>query len=872
MPPGIKNDVYDSERDILFLEELLSNDSLSLPENESFHFDVPLSPRPPAKPSDNDKTEPDTRILTVKVMGDISDHYVRIPILLPTQPTLASNEEKSPHLLSHQGFKTFQLSFKSLMMIYGGDNPTLDVSLQKLIIQLEILGETISQEDINLKFLRSLPSEWKTHTLIWRNKADLEEQSLDDLFKNLKIYEAEVKVSVVPNVSDASTKALIFTLPNVDSLSDAEMDLKWQMAMLKMRARRFLQKIGRNLDANETDAIGFDMSKVECYNCHKRGYFSRECRSPGDNKNNDTFRRTADEEPTNYALLAYASSDSSSSLGIDNENENVFEEDIKLLKLDIMLRDNALVKLRKKFEKAEKAKNERDDLKLTSEKFQTFLKNLSKLLESQVINKISLGYDSQVCNSQVFDCEKYDDSVPNSLVNDKYKLGEGYHDVPPPYTRTFMPPKPDLVFNDALNASETVTNVDKVDSSSNKSSKDMSKTLRPDAHVTTVKVNKVNVIQGIKGNADKASANWKLEFNLFSVSQTCEKKNSVLLIDTECVVLSSDYKLPDENHVLLRVPRENNMYNDDLKNVVPSGDLTCLFAKDTLDESNLWVYFIEGLGHNLFSVGQLCYSDIKVAFRRNACFIRNLEGVDLLNGDRSTNLYTINHHEMASASPICLMACASSTKSWLWHQRLSHLNFDTIYDLAKNDLVSGLLKFRYHKEHLCLSCEPRKSKRASHPPKPVPNSRQSVGISHQLFSIRPPQQNGVMERKNRTLVEAARTMLIFSHASLFLWAEAIATVCFTQNRSFIHRRFNKTPYELINGRKLDISFLHVFKALCYPKNDREDIRNLGAKGDIGFFFGYSADSCAYRIYNRRTKKIMETINVTFDELSAMAFE
>nr|GFC24304.1 retrovirus-related Pol polyprotein from transposon TNT 1-94 [Tanacetum cinerariifolium] len=96
--------------------------------------------------------------------------------------------------------------------------------------------------------------------------------------------------------------------------------------------------------------------------------------------------------------------------------------------------------------------------------------------------------------------------------------------------------------------------------------------------------------------------------------------------------------------------------------------------------------------------------------------------------------------------------------------------------------------------------------------------------------------------------------------------------CFTQNRSIIHRRFNKTPYELINGRKLNISFLHVFGALCYPKNDREDIRKLGAKGDIGFFIGYSADSCAYRVYNRRTKKIMETINVLFDELSVMAFE
>ncbi|GJZ60072.1 retrovirus-related pol polyprotein from transposon TNT 1-94 [Tanacetum coccineum] len=149
---------------------------------------------------------------------------------------------------------------------------------------------------------------------------------------------------------------------------------------------------------------------------------------------------------------------------------------------------------------------------------------------------------------------------------------------------------------------------------------------------------------------------------------------------------------------------------------------------------------------------------------------------------------------------------------------------------------------------------------------------ESVGISHQSSFVRTPQQNGVVERRNQTLVEAAKTMLIFSCALLFLWDEAIATACYTKNRSIIHRRFDKTPYELINGRKLDISFLHVFGALCYPKNDCEDIRKLGAKGDIGFFIGYSANSCAYRVYNRRTKKIIETMNVTFDELSAMAFE
>nr|GEY56090.1 retrovirus-related Pol polyprotein from transposon TNT 1-94 [Tanacetum cinerariifolium] len=251
------------------------------------------------------------------------------------------------------------------------------------------------------------------------------------------------------------------------------------------------------------------------------------------------------------------------------------------------------------------------------------------------------------------------------------------------------------------------------------------------------------------------------------------------------------------------------------------------------------VYFIEGLAQNLFSVGQFCDSDLKVAFKRNACFVKNLEGVDLLKGDHSTNLYTINLHDMAFTSPICLMARASSTKSWLWHQRLSHLNFDTINDLAKNDLVSGLPKFKYHTEHLCPLCEQGKAKEhlihlnqfqilgREFKNQVLKEYFDSVGISHQVSSVRTTQQNGVVQRKNRTLVEAARTMLIFSRAPLFLWAEAIANACFTQNLSIIHRRFDETPYELINERKPDISFLHVFEALCYPKNDHEDIGNSG---------------------------------------------
>nr|GEX52705.1 hypothetical protein [Tanacetum cinerariifolium] len=184
----------------------------------------------------------------------------------------------------------------------GSSSEGLDqihVGLQKLVSQLKIHGMSLSQEDVNLKFLRSLPSEWKIHTHIWRNKADLKEQSLDDFFN----------ISAVASVSAVCTKLSASSLPTVDSLSNVvsysffanqstspqldnedlkqidvddlkEMDLRWQMVMLTMRARRFLQKIGKNLGANGPTSMGFDMSKVECFNYHRKGHFARECRSP----------------------------------------------------------------------------------------------------------------------------------------------------------------------------------------------------------------------------------------------------------------------------------------------------------------------------------------------------------------------------------------------------------------------------------------------------------------------------------------------------------------------------------------------------------------------------------------------------------------
>ncbi|GJS26184.1 retrovirus-related pol polyprotein from transposon TNT 1-94 [Tanacetum coccineum] len=268
---------------------------------------------------------------------------------------------------------------------------------------------------------------------------------------------------------------------------------------------------------------------------------------------------------------------------------------------------------------------------------------------------------------------------------------------------------------------------------------------------------------------------------------------------------------------------------------------------------------------------------------------------------------------------------ASKNKSWLWHRRLNYLNFGTINDLARKDLVRGLPRLKFEKDHLCSACQLGKSKKHTHKPKPentnlevlntlhmdlcglmrvktingkkyilvivgdysrfiwvkflrskdetpevvikflkqiqvglnktvryvrtdngtefvnkdLTEYYERVSIYHQKTILRTPQQNGVVERRNRTLVEVARTMLIFSKAPMFLWAEAVATACYTQNRSLIHTPHDKTPYELVHDKKYDLTFFCVFSALCYPINDSEDLGKLQPTADIGIFVGYA---------------------------------
>ncbi|GJX68116.1 hypothetical protein Tco_0303843 [Tanacetum coccineum] len=357
--------------------------------------------------------------------------------------------------------------------------------LQKLISQLEMHGEVISQEDINQKFLRSLSQEWTMHTIVWRNKPEIETLSLDDLFNNLKAYESEVKgtsssttnshnvaflsssstnsatraVNTAQGVNTASTQDVADSLTTVENLSDAviysffaiqpsipqldnedlqqinpddleEMDLRWNIAMLTMRVKRFLKNTGRKLDMAKKERIGFDKSKVVCFNCHKRietGSLPRmECKAPKnqDNRNREPTRRTvpveettsnslvsqydgfgydwsdqAEEGPANFALMAYSLTSLTSSTNFEVSNDsNCCSSSLECVK----------------------------DLKEQNEQ-------LVKDLRTARISAVSYktGLESVEARLQIMD---------------KCKTGLGFNAVPPPYTRNFMPPKSDLVY------------------------------------------------------------------------------------------------------------------------------------------------------------------------------------------------------------------------------------------------------------------------------------------------------------------------------------------------------------------------------------------------------------------------------------------
>ncbi|GJU55647.1 putative ribonuclease H-like domain-containing protein [Tanacetum coccineum] len=755
--------------------------------------------------------------------------------------------------------------------------------LQKLISQLDMHGE--------------------------RNKPEIETLSLDDLFNNLKAYKSEdVNTASTQGAADSSksaknlSNAMIYSffdiqpsipqldnedLQQIDPDDREEMDLRWNIAMLTIRAKRFLKNTGRKLDMTNKERIRFDKSKAMI-------------RVTKQKKVQPILLSWLILLQVQVLLQTLRISDVSYKTGLESvearllvfkKNKSVYVEDIKLLKREIYLRDLDITELKRKLELATK---EKDEVQLTVQKFENSSKSLSKLLDSQIM--------------------------------DKCKTGLGYNVVPPPYTGNFMPPKPDLVYpslDDFVDVNESVSEsvVEKptVETNEPKTARKENRApiIEDWVKVNTVKGTRVNIarpkavlsaVKGNKGNAVKASACWvwrpkhkildhvsrnngasmsfkrfdlidakeskygcsrhmtrnrsyltyyeeinggfvafrgnskggkitrkgkirtsklyfkdvyflkELKLNLFSVSQMCDKKNNVLFTDTECVVLSPNFKLTDESHVLLKVPRKDNMYSVDLKNVIPQGGLTCLFAKATPDESNLWhrrlghVNFktmiklvrgnlIRGLPSNFFEINQTCVACQKGKQHRASCKTKTTSSISQPLHMLHMDLFGPTFIKSLMKKMYCLVVTDDFSR------------FTWVFFLASKDETSEILKtFITGIENLIdLRVKVIRCDNETEFKNRVMNQFCEIkGIKREFSVAKTPQQNEVAKMKNKTLIEAARTMLANSKLLTTFWAETVNTACYVQNKVLVIKPHNKTPYELFLGRKHALSFMRPF--------------------------------------------------------------
>ncbi|GJY11113.1 putative ribonuclease H-like domain-containing protein, partial [Tanacetum coccineum] len=369
----------------------------------------------------------------------------------------------------------------------------------------------------------------------------------------------------------------------------------------------------------------------------------------------------------------------------------------------------------------------------------------------------------------------------------------------------------------------------------------------------------------------------ELKYNLFSVSQICDNKNSVLFTDSECIVLSRDFKLDDDRHVLLRTPRQQNMYVVDLKNIIPQKNLTCLIAKASKDESMLWH---RRLGHLNFKTMNNLVRNNLVSGPPSKLFDNDHSCVDCLKGKQhrascksklvnsvSKPLHTL-HMDLFGPTFIsslnhkwyCLVVTDGFSRfTWTFFLKTK----DEIFRIFR-DFITEIENLKDLKVKI-IRCDNGGEFRN----KDMDDFCSRKGIKREFSNARTPQQNGVAKRRNRTLIEAARTMLADAKFPVTFWAEAVNIACYVQNRVLVIKPHNKTPYELFNGRAPAIGFFRPFGCHVMILNTLDHLGKFDTKGDEGFFVGYSLSSKAFRVYNKRTRHIEENLHIDFLESKAI---
>ncbi|GJT68239.1 putative ribonuclease H-like domain-containing protein [Tanacetum coccineum] len=387
-------------------------------------------------------------------------------------------------------------------------------------------------------------------------------------------------------------------------------------------------------------------------------------------------------------------------------------------------------------------------------------------------------------------------------------------------------------------------------------------------------------------------------FNLFSVSQMCDKMNKVLFTDTECLILSPDFKLPDENQILLKVPRQNNMYSFNLENIVPLGGLACLIAKATTDESNLWhrrlghvnfknlnrvvkgnlvrglpigdfyffikkedffIFLIFLFFTKLFQNDHTCVACQKGKQHKASCKAKLVSSIShtlqLLHMDLfgPTSIRSINH------KTYCLVITDDFSRfSWTFFLRTKDETSAILKDFIRQ------IENQLNQKVKTIRCD----NGTEFKNRDVIEFCGLKGINREYSNARTPQQNGVAERKNRTLIEAARTMLADSFLPNTFWAEAVSTACYVLNRVLVTKPHNKTPYELLTGKTPIISYIRPFGCHVTIWNTIDHLGKFAGKSNEGLLVGYSLQSKAFRVYNLVTKRVEENLHINFLENKA----
>ncbi|GJR35443.1 putative ribonuclease H-like domain-containing protein [Tanacetum coccineum] len=979
--------------------------------------------------------------------------WVPIPVTAPESGPSTALKMTVPSTAEEKICKKNDVKARSLLlMALPNEHQLTFKQLQKLVSRLAILGVVTPPEDLNVKFLRSLPSEWDTHVVVWMNKPDFDTMGLDDLYNNFKIVEQKVKKSTADNnddknlaflttsspsstntintvntgvstgttkvntastetstasFSDATVYAFLSTQPqgsqlvheDLEQLHDddlEEMDLKWNMALLSMRARKFYQRTGRKIIIDGSSTAGYDKSKVECFNCHKMGHFARECRAPRskDNRNwnqgssskavrikdasekamcaidgagFDRSDMAEDEIQANMALMAFTDSEVSNDkscsksclqnyealkkqyddllVKLDDtafkastykrglsilegqiikykESEVLFSEEIALLKRSVGHKEYLMGLLKTELEKV-KEENEGFEFKIA--KFEKSSKDLDQLLASQITDKSKKGFGYNVVPSphplilnrptpldlsysglQEFKQPESDNSKDNtndslkqqqktnsSLVKSSIKVDKDWKEkffCPANQVREEEPKKARENHDAPIIEIGQFKANDKgfVDSGC---SRHMSGNI---AHLSDFKdfdggyvtfggganggrITGKGTIKTDKLDFEDVYFVKELKFNLFSVSQMCDKKNYVLFTDSECLVLSPNFKLPDENQILLKIPRQDNMYSFDMKNIVPKDGLTCLVAKATSEESMLWH---RRLGHvnfkninklvkeNLlrelplkrFENDQTCVACLKGKQHRASCKTKAFSPITKPLFMLHMDLFGPTFVSSLMHKKYCLVVTDDYSR------------FSWVFFLRSKDETSEILK-NFIKEVENLVDKKVKIIRSDNGTefknKVMDEFCREKGIKREYSVARTPQQNGVAERKNRTLIEAARTMLADSKLPTTFWAEAVSTACYVQNRVLIVKPHNKTPYELFRGIKPAIGFMKPFGCHVTILNTLDKLGKFDGKSDEGFFVGYSLSSKAFRVYNIRTRKVQENLHIGFLENKPM---